>query len=127
MGGGLLVVLADQMERQGVGAQPGQAAEEVPDVRVRTVEALGDGVDLGAVAGGEEDDLRQVRSHSEVVEGLGPGVTVEGDPLEDGQRRRAVIDADHHDGHGRTYLRRSSDPTIGGPYYRPTPRKPSCD
>jgi len=41
------------VEGQLVGCQPGQPAEEVTDVGVGTVEALGGRVDLGAVAGRE--------------------------------------------------------------------------
>ena len=105
-----LVVLAVEVGAQLVGRQPGQLAEEVADVGVGAVEALGDGVDLGAVAGREHDDLADVRSQPQVDQRLGPGVAVEGDALEHVERRRAVVDPDDDDGHGC-----DSDACVAGP------------
>ena len=54
VGHGGLVVLAVEVGLQVLGRQVGQAAEEVADVGEGAVEALGDGVDLGAVARREQ-------------------------------------------------------------------------
>ena len=55
-----VVVLAVEVRVEIVGVQPAELAEEVADVAVGAVEPLGDGVDLGAVAGGEHHDLADV-------------------------------------------------------------------
>ena len=58
--GGRLVVLAVEVRVQFVGDEPTVLAEEVPDVGVGTVEALGDGVHLDAIARAQHGDLAQV-------------------------------------------------------------------
>ena len=60
--------------------------EEVADVLVGAVEALGDRVDLGAVARGEHDGLGDVLAGDEVVEGLGQRGVADGHPLEQVER-----------------------------------------
>ena len=53
VGDGRVVVLAVEVRVQSSGVQAAELAEEVADVGVGAVEALGDGVHLGAVAGAE--------------------------------------------------------------------------
>ena len=57
---GGVVVLGVQVRVQLVGRDVAEIAQEVTDVGVRAVELLGDGVDLGAVAGAQHDDLADV-------------------------------------------------------------------
>ena len=102
MGGGFLVVLADQVQRQLLRGQSGERAEEVPDVAVGAVKALGGGVDLGPVAGGQKDDLGEVRPHAQIVKGLRAPLGAERDPFQHRQRRGAVAEPDHDDGHAST-------------------------
>ncbi len=68
---GGLVVLAVEVRVQLVGAQRAELAHEVADVGVGTVEALGDGVDLGAVARAEDGDLAEVVASGEAEDRLG--------------------------------------------------------
>ena len=60
VGDGSVVVLAVEVRVQLVGGEAAELAEEVADVGVGAVEALGDGVDLGAVARAEHDGLADV-------------------------------------------------------------------
>ena len=47
------------------------AGDQLPDIGVAAVEALGVGVDLDAVACGQQDRLAEEIGRREVVEGLG--------------------------------------------------------
>ena len=101
---GGLVVLAVQVRVELVGREVAELAEEVADVGVGTVEPLGDGVDLGAVARAEHDDLADVVAVGEPVDRLGELVGGERHPLEHAERARAVVDADDDDGHDSASL-----------------------
>ena len=101
---GGLVVLAVEVRVQLVGAQRAELAEEVADVGVGAVEALGDGVDLGAVARAEHGDLAEVVAGGEADDGLGDVARGDRQPLEDRQRARAVVDPDDDDRHGGSSL-----------------------
>ena len=60
VGHGCVVVLAVEVGVQLVGSETGKVAEEVTNVGVGAVEALGDCVDLGAVARAEHDSFADV-------------------------------------------------------------------
>src|SRR4051812_6670920 len=79
--------------------QERQVGEEVAHVLVTGVEALGDRVDLGAVAGREHDGLRQVLSRAQIVEDLGQPGVVDGRPLEQVEWCGAVVQPDDDDRH----------------------------
>ena len=102
--GGGLVVLAVEVRVQLVGDEAAELAEEVADVGVGAVEALGDGVDLDAVARAEHGDLAEVVPAGEPGDRLGDVVGGDRQPLEDRQRSRAVVDTDDDDGHGGSSL-----------------------
>ena len=85
-------------------AHLGTVGEEVSDVPVGAVETFGDGVDLGAVAGRDEDDLTDVVHAGQPVQCLLELVTTHRHLLEQGQRRALVIQSDGDDGHvGRAF------------------------
>jgi hypothetical protein len=63
------------------------------------VEALGDGVDLGAVARAEHGDLAQVVPGGQPDDGLGDIRRRDRQALQHRQRRGAVIDPDDDDRH----------------------------
>ena len=100
MPGGGLVVLAVEVRVQLVGDEPAVLAEEVPDVGVGAVEALGDGVDLDPVARAEHGDLAEVVPAGERGDGLGDVVGRDRQLLEDRQWSRPMVDTDDDDGHG---------------------------
>ena len=97
-----LVVLAVEVRVQLVGDEAAELAEEVADVGVGAVEALGDGVDLGAVARAEHGDLAEVVPAGEAGDRLGDVVGGDRQPLEDRQRSGAVVDTDDDDRTWRT-------------------------
>ena len=66
-----VVVMRVEMRVQLVGGDVADLAQEVADVGVGAVEALGDGVDLGAVARADQDDLAHVVAIGETTDGLG--------------------------------------------------------
>ena len=93
-----------------LGRHERQLGEEVADVLVGAVEPLGDGVDLGAVARREDDDLADVLARREVVEGLGQARAVDRHPLEQVERHGAVVQSDDDDGHACRRSFASRDP-----------------
>ena len=94
-----VVVLAVEIRVQLVGRQLTGVAQEFADLGVGRVESLGDGVDLGAVTGAEHRDLAEVVTPGQPGQRLGQVVRGDGDPLQERQRPRAVIDTDDDDGH----------------------------
>ena len=73
--------------------------EERADVTDRGVEVRAARVDLDAIAGGEHHDLEQVLACAEVVEHLRKLLLRHRHPLEQVDRRRAVVEADHDQRH----------------------------
>ena len=63
------------------------------------MEAFGNGVDLGAVAGAEHHGLTNVDPTGEAGNGLGKRLDGNGHALKQGQWPRTVIHANNHDGH----------------------------
>jgi hypothetical protein len=102
MGHRSLVMLAVEVRGDVAGGETARLAEEITDVLVGAVEALGYRVHLGAVARGQHHDLTDVVSHDEAVQRLRHRTVGDGDPLEQLHRRRAVVHPDDDDGHGRT-------------------------
>ena len=84
-------MLAVQVRVQLVGLEAAELAEEVADVGVGAVEALGHRVDLAAVAGREDDDLADVLPGAEGVDDLGERVGREGDALEHLEKLGAIF------------------------------------
>ena len=99
VGDGRRVVVDVEVVAEVLGGQERDLGEEVADVLVGAVEPLGDGVDLGAVAGGEHDRLGHVRAGDEVVQGLRERGVADGHALEEVERRAAVVQPDDDDGH----------------------------
>ncbi len=66
-----VVVLAVEVRRELVDAEVAELAQEVADVGVGAVEALGDDVDLGAVARGQDHRLAEVVALGQPGHGLG--------------------------------------------------------
>ena len=54
------VVMGVELVADGLGREPRMAGEQLPHVRVAAVEALGVGVDLDAVAGGQQHRLAEM-------------------------------------------------------------------
>ena len=115
VGDGRRVVVDVEVVAEVLGREEGDLGEEVADVLVGAVEALGDGVDLGAVARGEHDGLGHVGAGDEVVQGLRQRGITDGHALEEVERRAAVVQPDDDDGHAVVSLRlRAREGRIGG-------------
>ena len=71
MTGGDVVVEGIEVVGERLGRRMGQVAQEVAYVLVRAVEALGDGVDLGAIARGEHDRFTDVGARRQIMQRLG--------------------------------------------------------
>ena len=93
------VVVDVEVVAEVLGGEEGDLGEEVADVLVGAVEALGHRVDLGAVAGREHDRLRDVLAGHEIVQGLRQRGVTDGHPLEQVERRAPVVQPDDDDGH----------------------------
>ncbi len=106
--GCIAVVEAGQVVAELFGWDVGGVLEELPDVLVATVELLGEGVDLDAVAGREHNRLGDVLSGGQVGQHLGEERLGDRHALEQVERNGAVVQADDDDRHG------SGSPAIGG-------------
>ena len=82
----------------------GEGGEELGDVGVGTVEALGDDVHLGAPARRQHGDLTDGVALGERGDGLGDVVGSDGQPFEHGERRGAMVHTDDDDRHVRASL-----------------------
>ena len=109
-----VVVMRVEVRVQLVGGDVADLAQEVADVGVGAVEALGDGVDLGAVARADQDDLAHVVAIGETTDGLGDLVRREGNALEHADRAAAMVDSDDQDRHGQASLRAHTTPPMAG-------------
>ena len=108
VGDGRRVVVDVEVVGEVLGREEGDLGEEVADVLVGAVEPLGDGVDLGAVAGGEHHGLGHVGARDQVVQGLRQRGIADGHALEQVERRAAVVQPDDDDGH-------AVSPTVASP------------
>ena len=112
---GRRVVVDVEVVAEVLGREERDLGEEVADVLVGAVEALRDGVDLGAVAGGQHHGLGHVGAGDEVVQRLGQRGVADGHALEEVERRAAVVQPDDDDGHAVVSLRlRAREGRIGG-------------
>ena len=96
---GRVVVVDVEVVGELLGRQERQVGEEVAHVLVAAVEPLGHRVDLGAVARRQDHRLGQVLPRAEVVQGLGQPGVVDRHPLEQVERRGAVVQSDDDDRH----------------------------
>ena len=99
---GPLVEVAVEVIGERLRREAGVLRDEVADVGVRAVEALGDDVHLGAVARREQDGFGDVGPGAEVVERLRQARTVDARALEDVERSDAVVQTDDDYRHGFT-------------------------
>jgi hypothetical protein len=95
------VVVRVQAGGEVVGIAPAALDEEVDDVLDAGVEPGAARVDLRAVARRYEHDLREVRTHDQPAQDLGPLAGGDGYAFEEPQRRAPVVQAHHHDRHDR--------------------------
>ena len=101
------VVEAGEVVAELLGRDMGGVLEELPDVLVATVELLGEGVDLDAVAGREHHRLGDVLTRGQVGKRLGEERLGDRHALEKVERNGAVVQSDDDDRHG------SGSPAIG--------------
>ena len=98
--GGLVVLAVEVVAAASSGARPAMLREEVADVGVGAVEALGDGVDLGAVARREQHGLADVRAGEQrSCERLGQRSRRRRSCARAARAERAVVQTDDDDGH----------------------------
>ena len=99
VGRGRLVVVGEEVVAEVLRREEGQPGEEVADVLHAAVEALGDHVDLGAVARRQDDGLAHEVAAHQVAQGLGQVLGRDGHALEDLERDRAVAQSDDDERH----------------------------
>ncbi len=99
MTGGDVVVEGIEVIGEGLGRKVGKVAQEVAYVLVRAVEALGDGVDLGAIARGEHDRFTDVGARGQIMQRLGQTLLRDDHPLEQFEWHRPVVQTDDDDRH----------------------------
>ncbi len=104
----------------------GQVGEDVADLLVGGVEPLGHQVDLGAVARRHQDGLGDVVAAHHGGEGLGQAGTVEGQPLEQVEGHRPMVETDDDDRHASFSSLRGGRgaPVRGFGRKHPPPRRP---
>jgi hypothetical protein len=94
-----VVVESEEMRVELGEGHPGEAGEELGDVGVGAVEALGHDVDLGAPARGEDGNLADRVAPGEAGHGLGDVIRCNGQPFQHGERSSAMVRTDDDDGH----------------------------
>ena len=107
-----LVVLAVQVRSEFVGREPTEFAEELAQVAVGTMELLGDGVHLGAVAGRQHDGLADVRTRHQSVDRLGDRMIGDRHALEKCEGTSAVVHPENDDRHGGYLIASTSASTL---------------
>ncbi len=96
---GAVLVVDVEVRSQLVDGDAGVPRQQLRGIEERGVEALHAQVELDPVAGGERDDLVDVRRARDIEGQLGDAIRVECDSLEQGDRSGAVADADDQDAH----------------------------
>ena len=93
------VVKGIELVGDGLGGESRELGEHLADVGVAAVEALGVGVDLGAVAGGKQHRLAEMGGRRQLVERFGQVAGRDRHPLKQIERRGSVITTDDYQRH----------------------------